>query len=207
MTDTIIALVGTLVAIVAFVYSAYVERRRRREQLHRQQRFEWTHIQQGVKQICTWLRADRFAPELIIAVEGGGVIVAALAAIEFGDTVPIYVANEPGGPLNGNRLKIDVSGGQLSIPTELLEKKGVRVLICDDFAVSGATLDAIKTRIVSHGLKAKTAALVGVETIKRFSAEPDYVWFISDNSNVYMPWGHADQGVRVGRRKLPLAKS
>lgn len=207
----VINVLGFAIGIIGLIYAFYSENKRKKEQIHRQQRFEWGHVQQGVKQICNWIKQDKFNPDFLLTVPGAGIILTELASIELGEGMPIYIVQQT--PVQQSKTSHALSGLEIKtskwhyfIPQDIFthKKKDTKVLIIDDYAQSGDTLYEIKNTLVANGFKSeniKTASLITLKGLVESSKSPDYSWFFVDTYDVHMPWGHASKKVRTGRLK------
>ena len=202
----IITIIGILLGAGGLVFAILTYKKSRKERLHRQQRFEWNHIYQGVRYICQRIQQMNFVPDFLIAVPGAGLIPTELAVIELGDRIPIFMIQQVPklrekelGWENGT--KYETEKWAYWIPSEILQQKEKKVLIFDDYAPTGDTLTGLKKELVKQGFKRdhiKTAALVAPESLKETSKNPDFTWFWVDSCHVWMPWGHGSKIVRKG---------
>lgn len=202
--NIILSALSIVIGIAGFLYAVVANKRRRKERLHRQQRFEWNHIYQGVRQICRDLLKSGFRPELLIGVPGAGLIITELTVIELGDVLPVYIIQQlPKSSIEDFPL---ASGASFNtekwkywIPSEILALKDKKVLVIDDYAPSGDTLTFLKKELIKQGFKKdniRTAVLVAPESLRETNKAPDIIWFWVDSTHVYMPWGHGSKRVR-----------
>jgi uncharacterized protein len=100
-------------------------------------------------EVCTsipWKRLASFAPEVIVGIERGGMVLSALVAFRFGAElitlrVSLYDDSKPARALHDVPL---VTCGPLCV-----RKK--RVLLVDDVSNTGRTLAAVKLLLLSEG--------------------------------------------------------
>lgn len=202
-------IIGIFTGLFGFGYAIYSEYKRRTERLHRQQRFEWSDVSQGVRQICKWVKKDQFIPDFIIGVPGAGVILSELAVIELGEKTPIFMIyqkpandSESFGFEHGHEFK--TAKWRYFIPSELLAQKGRKGLVIDDYAQSGDSLRELKKALIEKGFPQedlKTAALISVAGLWESQKNPDYSWFKAETHDVHMPWGHASKKIRTAEIK------
>ena len=198
------ALGSYALALSSLTFAVYTSRKRQKEILHRQQRFEWAHVEAGIRQLCRWITRE-FSPDFLLAIPGAGVILTELAVIELGDTHPIFVAQQlpessketfpPGG------VEFATAKWRYWFPTEILLQKHKNVLIIDDYAQSGDTLVQVRQTLEGLGFDPdhiKTAALISVRGLQESGKKPDFTWFWVEGHDVHMPWGHASKKVRTG---------
>jgi hypoxanthine phosphoribosyltransferase len=195
---------GLAVGLAGFTFAVLNERRRRRQVLHRQQRFEWEHIYQGVRQLCKRISRDGFRPDALIAIPGAGLIPVELAVIEWGDFLPVYTIHQEPVTRNPSTLPsvtFETSKWRYFVPSDLLSLNHLSILLLDDYAHSGDTLRELRRALEAHGFahdRIRTAALIATTGLKEVAKAPDYVWFWVDTFDVHMPWGHASKRVRTG---------
>jgi hypoxanthine phosphoribosyltransferase len=196
---------GLVVGLSGFTFAVLNERRRRRQVLHRQQRFEWDHVYQGVRQLCRAIARDGFMPDVLIGIPGAGLILDTLAVIEWGDSLPVYVIHQEPidalPPANYAGVTFETSKWRYFISMEVLSLSQKKVLILDDYAHAGDTLRELRRVLETNGFRrdhVRTAALVANTGLKEIAKAPDYVWFWVDTFDVHMPWGHASKRVRKG---------
>ena len=202
-------ILGIFTGLFGVGYALYTEYKRRTERLHRQQRFEWSHVTQGVRQICKWLKRDRFNPDFLIGVPGAGVILTELAVIELGEEIPIYMiyqkpAKDKVGFGFDHGYEFTTAKWRYWIPSELLAQKNLKGLIIDDYAQSGDSLRELKKALIDNGFQQKsikTAALISVAGLWESQKNPDYSWFKAETHDVHMPWGHASKKIRTAEVK------
>ena len=82
------------------------------------------------------------------------------------------------------------------IPKYISHYKDKRILIIDDFAMTGDFLIELKRTLINHaGFKEQNIKTMCIATTE-FSVEngksPDYYWKKFDSSKVYLPWGRPE---------------
>ncbi len=80
------------------------------------------------------------------------------------------------------------------IPKQLLENKQAKLLILDDFAMSGDSLLAITDYLIKNGFdrsNIKTATIVCTDAAFDAKKMPDFFWLKSPHTDFYFPWGKA----------------
>lgn len=198
------AMVGYAIGLSSLSFAYYTFRRRQREIFHRQQRFEWTHVEAGVRQLCRWITRT-FTPDFFLAIPGAGVILTELAVIELGDRHPLIMAQQ----LPRKSVEEFPQGGREFVtakwrywlPDAVASYATKKVLILDDYAQSGDTLIEFRKALETLAFPAdsiKTAALISTRGLRESGKTPDFTWFWVDGPEVHMPWGHASKKVRTG---------
>lgn len=80
-------------------------------------------------------------------------------------------------------------------PDVLSSFSGKKILVVDDFAMSGDALVSIKNNLVEDlGFKkenVKTCAVIVSETAKRSNKYPDFSWKTVEHHDFFFPWGNA----------------
>ena len=199
-------IVSILIGALGLGFGIYTYLKQRKERLHRQQRFEWNHIYQGVRQLCKWLKRDSFIPDFIVTVPGAGGVLATLASIELGEQVPVYLCHQKSIGKDQEFIAkrgefVETAKWVYRIPDEVVALTNKKLILLDDYAQSGQTLKNIKDKLIESGFpkeNIRSAALISVVGLKESNMSPDYTWFWVDSYDVHMPWGHASSRVRMG---------
>lgn len=191
------ALSGWFIGLLSAAFSVWAYRRQQRQVLHRQERFEWTHVQQGVRQVCRLLQKRGFHPEALIAVPGAGVLLSELAIIEINEWLPIVMiyqkkkSDASPFPFSGG-VEVTTSKWRYYLSSDVLALKECRVLIFDDYAQSGDTLITLRDAMLNHGFARRaicSASLLNNRALRESGKVPDIAWFWVDTFDVHMPWG------------------
>lgn len=80
------------------------------------------------------------------------------------------------------------------IPKQLLENKQAKLLILDDFAMSGDSMLAITKFLIENGFvreNIKTATIVCTDAAFYAKKAPDFIWLKTSHIDFYFPWGKA----------------
>ena len=204
--NPIVGFVSSIIAIFSMFFGLKARLQLKKERRHRQHRFEWAHVQQGVSTICRDIKRDGITPDYFVAVPGAGIILTEMAIISFGEDkqYPIYYIeqkhlddNSPFDCTHG--VEVKTRKWRYWLPKELIDKKELKGLIFDDFVSSGDTLMNLKSALSEHNVNIVTAGLICNSHNINYSM-PDYHYFVVDDSDVYMPWGHADKKERIKHR-------
>lgn len=205
--EGILTILSVLVSIVSIVYAISVERKRRRLEREKRTPFSWEHISSGVKDIRKWLQRRRFNPEMIIAIPGGGMIVAELLTFDKSEFLPIYVPTQLPAKQLPSKLNKDffvkTKKYFYHFPPSI-ELVGRRILILDIYQNSGETIDGICSWLIKNGVvrkNLKIAVITSVSTPRFTEFEADYSAYTSEGPNVFWPWGHAIRLIRNHHRK------
>ncbi len=140
----------------------------------------WDHFGRTARDLAQLVVDDGFRPDVVIAVARGGLTVAGALAYALGVkncgsmNVEFYTGVD-------QRLDVPV----LLPPTlDLVDVRGLRVLVADDVADTGHTLRLVREVLAQHVAEARTAVLYRKP---RSVVTPDYVWRETDRWIVF-PW-------------------
>jgi hypoxanthine phosphoribosyltransferase len=100
-----------------------------------------------IMQSAPWDSLRAFAPEVVVGIERGGIVLAATAAFRLGaDLATIHASlYDDSKPAREKHVTPKINDG--SLPT----LKGKRVLIVDDVCNTGRTMAAVRERVRSAG--------------------------------------------------------
>ena len=140
----------------------------------------WQGFGAATRQLATEVADSGFRPDVVLAIARGGLTVAGALAYAlavkncFAMNVELYTGVD-------SRLDVPVV---LPPTLDVLDIAGLRVLIADDVADTGKTLDLVTNFIAGHVAEARSAVLYR----KPWSiVEPDYVWRHTDQW-INFPW-------------------
>lgn len=192
--NTIFGIFGML-GVVLTVY--YENKAKKAERLNKS--LDWSELQAGTTDLCKKIR-NEFQPEVILTPNLRGGIISHLIIDHFDKHIPVFVGQIFWKRLNGsiptvpNHFVIQTGKWQLYIPESVIHFKESRLLIVDDFAMSGDTVASVKQVLVDNGYNAdliKTVSLVTTKVAIQNSKATDYYWKVSENDDFYFPWGKA----------------
>ena len=140
----------------------------------------WAAFGNATRELATEIAAAGFRPDIVLAVARGGLTVAGALAYAL-DVKNCFAMNVELYTGVGSRLDVPVV---LPPTLDVLDIAGLRVLIADDVADTGKTLDLVSNFIAGHVAEARSAVLYR----KPWSIiEPDYVWRDTDRW-INFPW-------------------
>lgn len=175
MTELLIVLIAVASGLVG-IYS-FGERQRRRR--NRRRALGWTHVDELVVDLIAQVKANQFAPSVIVGVGPGGAIVAAMMATNMEEdtrTPLVCIETEP-----------DPGSGRLSAESvELIpDLTDQNVLVCvGELYVDGGLREAVQLVQTHQPASVRTLALlVG----PRASVRPDFMGRREDCEPV-PPW-------------------
>ncbi|MBE0670104.1 MAG: hypothetical protein IH588_05920 [Anaerolineales bacterium] len=141
-----------------------------------------------------------FRPDLVFTPGLRGGTFAHLLLKEFDYDLPVFVGvsswkSDKGSKnhINGFFL-IETSKWFMHVPESTLDWKDKKMLIVDDFAMSGDFLAKAKDFFISHGFREeniKTLCIVTTKVAIKNHKSPDYYWMETLDDNFYFPWGKA----------------
>jgi hypoxanthine phosphoribosyltransferase len=141
---------------------------------------EWAEVGRATRALAQVINHDGFQPDLILAIARGGLIVAASLGYALGvkNTWTMNVEFYTG---VDERLELPII---LPPVPDLVDLDDARILIADDVADTGATLDLVKRFCVPRVHEARIATLYEKP---HSTVRCDYVWRRTDRWIVF-PW-------------------
>ncbi len=140
----------------------------------------WTTFGSATRELAQTIADDDYRPDVVIAIARGGLTVAGALAYALGVkncgamNVEFYTGID-------QRLDVPVV---LPPTLDLVDVRGLRVLVADDVADTGHTLRLVREVLAQHVAEARTAVLYRKP---RSVVVPDYVWRQTDSWIVF-PW-------------------
>lgn len=145
----------------------------------------WAGLAEGSRHLAERITADRYRPDIILAIARGGLFVAGALAYSL-DVKNVYVMNVEYYTGVGERLDLPVI---LPPPLNLVDVRGARVLVADDVADTGHTLRAVADHCAEEVSEIRTAVLYEKPTSE---VRCDYVWRRTDRW-IDFPWSTPSQ--------------
>jgi hypothetical protein len=140
----------------------------------------WPMFGIATRELAQAIADDGYRPDVVIAIARGGLTVAGALAYALGVkncgsmNVEFYTGVD-------ERLDVPVV---LPPTLDLVDVRGLRVLVADDVADTGHTLRLVREVLVQHVAEARTAVLF---CKPRSVVVPDYTWRETDRWVVF-PW-------------------
>ena len=140
----------------------------------------WERFGTASRELGQIVADDGYEPDVVIAIARGGLTVAGALAYALGVkncgsmNVEFYTGID-------ERLDVPVV---LPPTLDLLDVRGLRVLVADDVADTGRTLRLVREVLAQHVAEARTAVLYRKP---RSVVAPDYAWCDTDRWIVF-PW-------------------
>jgi len=140
----------------------------------------WERFGTATRELAAEIARDGFRPDIVLAVARGGLTVAGALAYAlnvkncFAMNVEFYTGVD-------ERLEMPVV---LPPTLDLVDIRGMRVLIADDVTDTGRTLELVRKEIAEHVGEARCAVLYHKP---RSVITPEYVWARTDRW-IDFPW-------------------
>jgi hypoxanthine phosphoribosyltransferase len=189
---------GFLTGLVGAVLTVYYARKSERLNKLRK-RLEWPDLQAAANDLGGRIKKD-LAPVAIVTPGLTGATFANLLVAEFPNQPPVFVGTRTwkedsySSIPTENSFVIETKKWFVTIPTAATNYKDGKILIVDDFVMSGDFLDALRTRLVSEGIAAeniKSASIAATKIAIKNHKGPDYYWWLADDDDFFFPWGKA----------------
>jgi hypoxanthine phosphoribosyltransferase len=191
MIGTICAVLGIAVA----VYFGIENRRLQREKI----RFTWDDISAGARDLARKIKKAGFAPEIVLTLSFRGAMVAGIIVLEFDSEPLVYtciavdIHTALSFPPREHTL-IETTKWRLYIPDSLRGHSDKKILIVDDFTMSGDALGAVRRHHHGFGFDhhaVKAATLVCTTGAIDGGKAPEFYWYETPTTRFYFPWGQA----------------
>ena len=172
----------------------------RAEQLNRRQRdLDWPRFRSAVSDLARSIERSGFLPDFIMALSDRGAMVGHLVARELRNQVPIVTL----GYLDSTEKTLDIPGftafrgtkATVYVPEKLENMSSLKVLLLDDFTMSGDGLGRIKERLLEVGFEPGNIVSGTVVATKIAIANkkgPDHYARETRDFDFYFPWGRAE---------------
>jgi hypoxanthine phosphoribosyltransferase len=140
----------------------------------------WERFGVATRELAFEIARDGYRPDMVLAIARGGLTVAGALAYAlavkncFAMNVEFYTSVD-------ERLDVPVV---LPPTLDLIDLRGMRVLIADDVADTGKTLELVRKEIAEHVAEARTAVLYHKP---RSIITPEYVWAHTERW-INFPW-------------------
>ncbi|MDE7287691.1 MAG: hypothetical protein K2N55_12745 [Lachnospiraceae bacterium] len=162
----------------------------------------WSDIHSATKFFWKKLKKQDFYPDYIITPGQKGGIIAQLIKDFYDHEIPILSgfleANQLGGAGGENDFIVSTTKWNVHMPISInkfTEKEKVKLLIVDDFAMSGDFLHLFKNSLVELGYSESNirSCIVAVTKVALDANKgPDYYWKVVDDKEFNFPWGKAE---------------
>jgi uncharacterized protein len=140
----------------------------------------WARFGEATRDLASEIALDGFRPDMVLAIARGGLTVAGALAYAL-DVKNCFAMNVEFYTSVDERLDVPVV---LPPTLDVVDIRGMRVLIADDVADTGRTLELVRKEIAEHVAEARTAVLYHKP---RSIIIPEYVWAHTEKW-INFPW-------------------
>ena len=190
-----------IISVISFGTTIYYGRKSSNLEKQRK-KIDWTDIQACANDLGKDLKKTKFKPDIIFTPGLRGATFVNLLQNEISKEIPVFVGisfwkeNNKNFDLNlyEDFYTIETSKWFVLIPKILISQKKQKILIVDDYTMSGDFLQIITNLLVDNGIDKKNIKSMTIATTKvaiENHKEPDYFWMTTSDSNFYFPWGKA----------------
>ena len=170
----------------------------RAEQLNKRQRdLDWPRFRNAASDLARSVDRSGFMPDFILSISDRGAMVGHLVARELRRQIPIitvgYLDQEEEVSIPGF-LTLRGTKATTFLPDGLKGLKGKRVLLVDDFVMSGDGLLRIKDQLLDYGFakdSIKSGAVVATKVSVANKKGPDFFAREARDFDFFFPWGRA----------------
>ena len=162
----------------------------------------WSDIQSATKFFWRKLKYEKFEPTFIITPGQKGGIIAQLISDFYEEEIPIFsgfLETKDKAPVeDANYLTISTTKWHVHMPIFLKtcnQKDKVKLLIVDDFVMSGDFLYKLKNTLLELGYlehNIYSCAIAVTKVAIDANKGPNYHWKVVDDKDFYFPWGKAE---------------
>ena len=198
ISANIITLIFGVIGVFGLFFTIYFGLENRKLQRARR-RLSWPELLASANDLGSRIKRS-VVPDVAFTPGLRGATFANLLVNEIKDDIPVYVGisfwktnNDSPYELQGFS-KIETNKWYIYIPDAIKSFQDKKLLLIDDFAMSGDGLEKIENMLVDKGFKRENIYAVTVATTKVAidnHKAPRYFWFKTEDSNFYFPWGKA----------------
>lgn len=162
----------------------------------------WADIQSATKFFWRKLQYKKFKPDFIITPGQKGGIIAQLIRDFYEDEIPIFSgfleAKGKESVEDKNYLTLSTTKWEVHMPISLKtfeDKDKIKLLIVDDFVMSGDFLHLLKKTLLELGYleqNINSCAIAVTKVAMDANKGPSYHWKVVDDKDFYFPWGKAE---------------
>lgn len=162
----------------------------------------WSDIHSATKFFWKKLKHEKFEPTFIVTPGQKGGIVAQLIKDFYEREIPIFSgfieSKDKEQVKYDNYLTLSTTKWHVHIPISLKtceQKEKVKLLIVDDFVMSGDFLYKLRNILLELGYLEQniySCALAVTKVSIDANKAPNYYWKVVDDKDFYFPWGKAE---------------
>lgn len=189
---------GLFVGVIGIILTTYYARKAQ-ELNRKRKRLEWPDIQVAANDLGQRIKKD-FAPAAILTPGLTGATFANLLVEEFTDQPPVFVGTRtwkesPYATIpDAGVFCIETKKWIVTIPEAIVKYSNGKLLIVDDFVMSGDFLETLKGKLIESGYspeQLRSAAIAVTKVAIRNHKSADYYWWVADDDDFFFPWGKA----------------
>lgn len=159
---------------------------------------DWSQMHSAAKSLCKDIK--KYKPDIIICPGQKGGIFAQLIVDNLELSIPIYtgfmvtVSENIDSSMTDNYFNIDTTKWHVFLPLSIKKTINSKVLIVDDYVMSGDFLFKLKDKLIEFGYdgnRIRSCSIVTTNVAKLAKKAPNYYWKIVDAEECYFPWGKA----------------
>jgi len=185
------------ITVVSILVSIFVFRKNRKLQKELKS-FKWEKVHSSSLELGKIIKKD-FSPDVILTYTPRSGIIALLLRDLVNVKSPVFVGvvfhkKSPIGFAPSHFWKVETNKMDIFIPDALLDYIDKKILIVDEYTLTGDSLSVLKSFLIQKGFnekKIRTASLIKTTTAEISKKSPDYSFFTVDYTDFYLPWGKA----------------
>jgi len=168
------------------------------EQLNKRERdLDWPRFRNAAADLARAVDRSGFMPDFILSISDRGAIVGNLVARELRRQIPIITVgylDEAGSVSIPGFLALRGTKATSFLPEGLKDLKDQRVLLLDDFVMSGDGLLRVKNQLLEYGFATdciKSGSVVATKVSIANKKGPDFFAREARDFDFFFPWGRA----------------
>jgi hypoxanthine phosphoribosyltransferase len=170
----------------------------RAEQLNKRQRdLDWPRFRNAASDLARSVDRSGFTPDFILAISDRGAMVGHLVARELGRQIPIVTVgylDDPAELVIPGFVTLNGTKTTALLPEAVRELKDRKVLLVDDFVMSGDGLMRVQTQLLEYGFDAnsiKSGSVVATRLAIANRKGPTFFAREARDYDFFFPWGRA----------------
>lgn len=199
--EKMINYLSVILAIISFAYAIYCRHVTKKTEKETRT-INWQDINTATKHLAQQI-GEKNKPDIIYIPNIKSGIIAYFIKDFFMEYIPIIVGqaipqkqfseDSKNKILNQKQyLSFQTNKWHCYIPKTILDYKDKKMLIIDDFAMSGDFLKLLKDTLIKAGFNEEniiTVCIATTEVAIRSEAAPTFFWKKFSTTDIYMPWG------------------
>ncbi|HCU96717.1 MAG TPA: hypothetical protein DHU96_29960 [Actinobacteria bacterium] len=170
----------------------------RAEQLNKRQRdLDWPRFRSAASDLARSVDRSGFMPDFILALSDRGAIVANLVARELRRQIPIITVGylDQADPISvPGFLTLCGTKATTLLPEGLRDLGGKKILLLDDFVMSGDGLSRVRSQLLEYGFpqeSIRSGSVVATRLCLANKKGPDFFAREARDFDFFFPWGRA----------------